>query len=280
MDCPLITAVLVLSAGLSQGCSITQSPQILVSFTDQPADISCAVTFQDTDPEQQVTSRIFHHDSRQTIGASETRARNNGTSKIVISHTITARESGAYLCQVTCHSSTKTGSGTYIHVRDSGYVEPSGPADTLCSVLIALCVVLLLLSGTGTYLVVPFFWKKQGASPKPNGGLSSNRNTSGPPTQQPAEATGEALYTSLQAHSEDVYDVMEEDAPKRKNVKHQAEIHHPAGPSPLRKAKPQVSQAKPPPVMKKPSSASERPPIKPKPRNVTSENSLYENIKR
>ncbi|XP_077326964.1 NFAT activation molecule 1 [Lithobates pipiens] len=270
MDRPLWTIVFITWAHLCRACEVSQSPSLLVALSRHWSTIHCTAQISPPTTDQRIMTSIFRDeelvDWRENVLT-------NITWKRTTSFRVLANVSGAYRCRLKCGATTTySQEWTYIHVRDSGYQEPAGTADRLQSGLIAFFILLLLLSISGTYLVLPFHRIKQLSSVP-----AAPQATPTPTTQQPEEETSGSLYTSLQPRSDDVYDVLDEDVAKKTNVKLQAEVHGVPGQSPMKRPKP---QAKPSPAQEKPKTIPDKPPIKQKPKKVTAENSVYENIKR
>lgn len=255
-------------AHLCRACEISQAPSLLVALSGDWSAILCTARILPPTAHQEIITSVFFRgeelDRRKDVLT-------NITMEKTMKFKVLTRESGNYTCRLTCGTQIINSKGTYIHVRDSGYRESGGPADRLQSGLIAFFVLLLLLSISGTYLVLPFHRKKQLSSVP-----AAPQATPTPTTQQPEEETPGSLYTSLQPRSDDVYDVLDEDITKKTNVKLQAEVHSVPGKSPMKRPKPQAKSAA---VQEKPQTIPDKPPIKQKPKKFTAENSVYENIK-
>ncbi|XP_040202904.1 NFAT activation molecule 1 isoform X2 [Rana temporaria] len=272
MDRPLSTIVFIVTwAHLCRACIIDQTPSLLVALSGDWSAIRCTARIVPPAAHQVIITSIFlswedQMDRREDVLT-------NITDMKTIEHRVQARVSGTYKCRLTCGIEIIDAKGTYIHVRESGYQEPAAPVDSLQSGLIALFVLLFLISISGTYLVLPFHRMKQLSS------VPAAPQATPTPTapQQPEEATSGSLYTSLQPHSDDVYYVLDEDLARKTNVKLQAEVHGVPGQSPMKRPKPQAKSSS---VQEKPQTLPDKPPIKQKPRKVTAESSVYENIQR
>ncbi|XP_075062395.1 NFAT activation molecule 1 isoform X2 [Mixophyes fleayi] len=264
---------------LSQACmslSVDQKPRLLVTLSGRTSSVNCDITMSITSPQVEVISSVFHQDAPGTLLDTRSVILSNSSTSWSVQHNITGSgPSAVYYCRVTCGKRSANGSGTYVHVRDSGYVEPTSTSQKLCCGLIALCVLLFLLSGAGTFLVVPFFWKRQ---QKPSTRAREFATAGQTANAQASDGdTAGSLYTSLEPRSDDVYDVLEEDPSKPKDLKHHAEVHSVVNQSPVRRPKPQV---KTPSIHEKAQGGGTgKPHQRHKPKRVISDQSLYENIK-
>ncbi|XP_056408482.1 NFAT activation molecule 1 isoform X2 [Hyla sarda] len=238
------------------GCTllpVSQTPPVLVTFSGTVVTLSCEVRIKEGDRED--LSSTLHRAGRPNVTIS---SRTDPARNTTLNFNVTVTERDTYYCRVTCGASRMNGTGTYIHVRDSGYVAPSGSSYRLCSGLIALCVLLLIPAASGTYLVRPF-WKTEVQPPAETPAVMES-------SPQAVEDAGGSLYASLEPRSEEVYNILEDERKTKgpggpKN--HQVEIHDVASRSPMRKPERQVK---------------ENPPVHPKPKKNVSENNLYENF--
>ncbi|XP_066446207.1 NFAT activation molecule 1 [Eleutherodactylus coqui] len=271
MEDAALTLILLLGPCLTHACtvqSITQVPPVLVTLTENEVIITCYVRFTGEIP---INSSFLYRAgnivrTRKTVKPSST--------NVTVTHQL--RVTGppeVYYCHVTCAESNIRGHGTYIYVRDSGYVAPSSASYKLCCGLITLCILLLLLAASGTYLVLPFFWKRE---VKPEDSPPQTREQSSAVNElsrsRPVvEDAGSSLYTSLEPRSEEIYDVMEDETKTKETgtpKKHRREIHEVVPRSPVRKLQAKVSFFQ------------EKPQMKPKPKENISENTVYENVRR
>ncbi|XP_063786188.1 NFAT activation molecule 1 isoform X2 [Pseudophryne corroboree] len=160
--------------------------------------------------------------------------------------------------------------------QDTGYVEPVSASMRLCSGLIPLCVLLLLLSGAGTFLAVPFFRKEQDKSSPWTRKPSTAGERSGAMVPE-GDGSG-SLYTILGPRSDDVYGVLHEEPPKPMDLKPHTDLRNATSQSPARGPKPQVRQSSV--HVKAPGGTMDKPPLAQKPQKVFQEASVYENINR
>ncbi|XP_077117687.1 NFAT activation molecule 1 isoform X1 [Ranitomeya variabilis] len=270
METAVITLFLILGPSLTQACtllSVTQKPPYLASMAGDLVIIKCDITIM-AGTSQKLTSFLYRAEHPKEPQNTLSLEPENRT--VTHNHSVTGSP-GVYYCRVSCGDCSINGEGTYVYARDYFYVAPSSAADKLCSALIVLFILLLLLAGSGSYLILPVFWKREDRSPAQTRGQISV--VSEPPSSRPVvEDAGSSLYTSLEPRSEEVYDVLEDDT-KTKELggpkKHQVEIHKVASRSPVRRAR----------VQEKASSFQEKPTIKPKPKKTISESNVYENLR-
>lgn len=270
MEDAALTLILILGPFLTHACelvSVTQKPQFLPSLIGGDVTMTCDVQLR-TGDDAKISSFLYRAGNPTVQHNRISRPAENST----LTHILTVTEgSGVYYCRVTCGATFKDGQGTYIHVRGSGFEAPSSASSKLFSVLIALFILLLLLAGSGTYLVLPPFWKRelQEQSPpqtRPKHAVVMESARSG----AVVEDAGSSLYTSLEPRSEEVYDILEDQTKEQGTPKkHRAEVHDGAPRSPGKRPKLQA----------KVSSIKEKPPVKPKPKRNVSENNVYENFK-
>ncbi|XP_040271797.1 NFAT activation molecule 1 [Bufo bufo] len=258
-----LTLILILGPCLTHACillSVTQNPPIIATLNGKEVEIRCEVKLKGNAPA--VITSVLYRDGR--TGAWRPGER-YPAENMTISYSLTATEPGVYYCGVTCGVSSMTGHGTYVYVRDSGYVAPSSSSYKLCCALIALSILLLILAASWTYLVLPFIWKREVTSASQTKAQSSGVTESS--TSRPAvEDAGGSLYTSLEPRREEVYDILEDETrtkEPRGTKKHQVEVHDVAPRSPMRRHQVNV-----PPFQEK------------KLKENASENSVYENMKR
>ncbi|KAM3926501.1 NFAT activation molecule 1 isoform 2-T2 [Leptodactylus fuscus] len=261
-----LTLILILGPWLTHACtilSVTQKPLVLATLTGSDVKIVCDIMLTGG-TKYKITSVLVSATNEQ--GRQVTTAKNT-----TVTHNLRApKKASIYYCNVTCNTSNMRGSGTYIYVRDSLYVAPSSAFSKLCSGLIALFILLLLLAGSGTYLVWPFFWKKEMTTTQAQSSQQSPVVMESSRSRPVVEDAGGSLYTSLEPRTEEVYDVLEDKTKKLGSPKkHQVEVHEVAPRSPKRR----------PNLQAKDSSAQEKPPIKPKPKKSAPENNVYENIR-
>uniref|UniRef100_A0A8C5WCX8 Immunoglobulin subtype domain-containing protein n=1 Tax=Leptobrachium leishanense TaxID=445787 RepID=A0A8C5WCX8_9ANUR len=267
---------LITWATFTEGCitAVLQRRAVLVALRGDEVSLTCDVHVFTPDPENIISS--VHRD-----GVSVSNQSQQSNENMTMSHNIKVDgESSTYYCHATCAGTNRQAArGTFIHVRDSGYVDPVPESVNLQSGLITLFVLLLLLSVAGTFLLLhPLFWKDQRRESLPQ--PQAPRTI--PDATRDHNERADSLYTSLQSHSNDVYDVLDDDSQKSKprDQKCHVQVHNVVSQSPTRKPKPGVKPKTANP--EKTQRGPERPPLAPKPlQNMRSEDSsVYENVKR
>ncbi|KYO17446.1 NFAT activation molecule 1 isoform B [Alligator mississippiensis] len=113
--------------------------------------------------------------------------------------------SGTYYCEANWTSLTQKGHGTFVLVRDTGYLEHS-PITWTC--LVTLTTLLAALSITTTALLL---WKRKVVCPKRSQPQSFPvLGVRAPATSGSSEPSG-SIYTCLESHQPDIYSVLEND---------------------------------------------------------------------
>ncbi|XP_073507161.1 uncharacterized protein [Phyllobates terribilis] len=270
METAVITLLLILGPCLTHACtllSVTQNPPYLAAMAGDRVFITCDIMLMAGDTSQKLRSFLYQAEHPKEPQNTSLLEPENRT--VTHNHSVTGSP-GVYYCRARCGGSSKDGHGTYVYARDYFYAAPSSGSDKLCSALIALFILLLLLAGSGTYLILPMFRKREDMSPAQTRGQISVVAESLRPV---VEDAGSSLYTSLEPRSEEVYDVLEDETKTKDSggpQKHQVEIHEVASRSPVRRAK----------LQEKASSFQEKPLVKPKPKKNVSESNVYENLRR
>ncbi|OCT90892.1 hypothetical protein XELAEV_18019509mg [Xenopus laevis] len=250
---------------LTQACEllqVSQEPQVMVTLAGKSVHIKCDIIYRNIARGTTISWAVEHVDPVGTttnqIEQSEDIIDINGTR--IIHHSVRPNgQSAMYYCSVTCGSYKTSSTGTYIHVRDYGYVTPTHPSTHLQSSLIALLVLLLLLSATGTaLLLLPFIWKKRIDSTSMSHISSVPGDTKSTSPQKDKEASS-SLYESLKpCPDSELYHTLETAPPLPKGkATHQ---------SPKAKAAPQV---KPTGAQELARGGSKKPPVKPVMTTVT-----------
>ncbi|KAM8972706.1 NFAT activation molecule 1 [Pelodytes ibericus] len=260
--------------------SVTQNPPVSVAISGQISSVDCSVTTSIKSLEEVISTYI------ESEGATLDMVSHPAPGNLTHRHSFTVRgPSAMYYCKAQCGPKILIGRGTYIHARDSGFVDPLGASDSLRSGLIALLVLLLLLAGSGTLLVLyPWILNIQKgpvisppiAAPNPRLDTTKERD----------EKSG-SLYESLEPHSDEVYDVLENDRPKPQDQRSQAQVHDVINQSPLTnptpRIKPNSDTLEPPGGAGKPL-RMDKPPLKKvkgsKPQSGAGNYIVYENVKR
>ncbi|XP_053320708.1 NFAT activation molecule 1 [Spea bombifrons] len=270
MALALCTLGFLLWAPTSQGCiqSVTQGPPVSVALTGEVASITCTITVSPVPDAKSVSVCVLRENTPVTCQQVTPTAPADNIIKKRLMFQVDGR-TNKYLCNASCDSTWVTGEGTYIHVRDSGYADPSTDSSSLLCGLIVLLVLLLLLSGAGTLLLLhPFIWKKQG-------GLRVFKAAGKPPKAQGdpggQENTG-SLYASLQPQLDDVYHVLDDETPpsRAQDKKHQVQIHE--NQSPARRPKPAIKPTS------YPEKIQQRPGKPPQKQAAHTADDLYENL--
>ncbi|CAH2272455.1 NFAT activation molecule 1 [Pelobates cultripes] len=203
MEYYLYLVGLMVCAASSQACigSITHKTPVAVAFAGESFELECDFTISEKEPVNVTWSVI-----------SDGVTLYNGNTQVTTNYKLDLSikvqyKSATYYCTVKCGATVKTApQGTYIYVRDAGYSEPADVSANLRSGLITLFVLLLLLSGAGTFLLLyPWFEKNQIKLPF----NKVERTTALPDTQRGSKEKAGSVYASLQLHSDDVYDVLD-----------------------------------------------------------------------
>uniref|UniRef100_A0A803J4C0 Provisional ortholog of NFAT activating protein with ITAM motif 1 n=1 Tax=Xenopus tropicalis TaxID=8364 RepID=A0A803J4C0_XENTR len=231
---------------LAHGCEqlqVSQGPQVTVALTGTPVPIDCHIHFTNRAIGTPIYSAVERANpagptklSEQAVSTPDT----NGTE--TITHSIRADgQSAMYYCVATCLAPIKSSSGTYIHVRDNGFVRPPDPSSRLQSSLIALLVLLLLLSATGTaLLLLPFIWKRKGDSPPMPHSSTDPRGSKSPQGDKEASSS---VYASLTPRPDSqLYDTLEKATPLPKGKVLNVETHQSPKAKPTPQVKPTAAQ--------------------------------------
>ncbi|XP_044535233.1 NFAT activation molecule 1 [Gracilinanus agilis] len=204
-------------AGALRGQFVTHlDAPIQVTLAHQNLSLVCKVTYQNTPTFKNYRFSYYHIDleGRQSPSTFTSCRTSPGLENqthwelcpftLIELHDVSA--TGTYYCQAQWSSITKTGSGIFVLVRDSGYKEPpEGPKKLLLLTFTGLLTVLSIL-GTGLLL-----WKakKQRSSARKLLKQKAPGRAGGSTGAKPDQAG--SIYTALQPHQPDAYDCLRGD---------------------------------------------------------------------
>ncbi|TFK07224.1 PWWP domain-containing protein MUM1 [Platysternon megacephalum] len=211
-----------------QKVSVKQTPLIQVAFANEEVSMKCLVSYPYM---KEYTTFTIHYYWMNSEGKKVTikncsvseaipTGQMNQTTEKNYPHTIGPTENspatGTYYCEAKWKSTTETGNGVFILVRDTGYREPSPGT---WKFLIALTTILTILSITETALLL---WKRKichlVSCPKlvvcpgrcPDVLQRCPDLSTGAQAPSGSSEPSGSIYTCLESHQAEVYSVLED----------------------------------------------------------------------
>ncbi|XP_006120564.1 NFAT activation molecule 1 [Pelodiscus sinensis] len=194
-----------------------QDSLVQVAFPNEEVSMKCLVSYPYMKEYTSFSIRYYRMDSKgksfiptsRKVSEQIPPGKENQTVEMTYEQKIgplkNSAATGTYYCEVMWKSTTKTGNGVFILVRDKGYTEPTY---NLWKFLIALTTILAILSITETALLL---WKRKVRCPvRSRFQMHPVLNTGAQVPAESSEPSG-SVYTCLESHQAEVYSVLEND---------------------------------------------------------------------
>ncbi|XP_019370426.1 PREDICTED: NFAT activation molecule 1 [Gavialis gangeticus] len=205
----------LLQHGEGRQVEVQQEPLIQVAFANEQVLMTCVVSFPRTTQYSSFIGSCYLLNSKgqrttiktYPISVPIPAGQENQTAKESYRCDIEPFKaaSGTYYCEANWTRVTQKGHGTFVLVRDTGYLETSS---ITWRFLVTLTTVLAILSITATALLL---WKRKVVCPKRSQPQSSpDLGVRAPATSGSSEPSG-SIYTCLESHQPDIYSVLEND---------------------------------------------------------------------